>query len=64
MNPNSTLKTVIKPQEKRTIRKGRKRTYKIKSQTVNKMTIRKFIWIINLNANGFNDQPKIHRLAE
>ena len=28
------------------------------------MTIRKFIQIINLNANGLNDQPKIHRLAE
>ena len=60
-NPNKTLKIVIKPEEKRR-RKGKK-TLK-KSKTINKMAIRKYIWIISLNVNGLNDPTKRHRLTE
>ena len=33
-------------------RKGRKKTYENKSQTINKMAIRTYILIITLNVNG------------
>ena len=58
-NSNTTLKIVIKPQEK-----GRKKSNKTKFKTVNKMAVRTYIPIISLNVNGLNSPPKRHRLAE
>ena len=49
-NANTTLKTVIKPQEKN----GRTKTNKTK----NKMAIRTHISIITLNVNGIMPQPR------
>ena len=47
-------------------RKGRKKTYKNKSKTINKMAIRTYILTITLNVliNGLNAPTKRHRLAE
>ena len=45
-------------------RKGRKKNYKNKSKTINKMGIRKYILIITLNENELNAPTKRHRLAE
>ena len=45
-------------------RKGRKKTYKNKCKTINKMAVRTYISIITLNVNGLNAPTKIHRLAE
>ena len=44
--------------------KGRKKTYKNKSKTINKMAIRTYILIVTLNINGLNVPTKRHRLAE
>ena len=57
---NTTLKIVIKPQEK----KGRKKGNKNKSKAVNKMAVRTYISIITLNVNGLNAPTKRHRLDE
>ena len=57
---NTTLKIVIKPQEK----KGRKKSNKKKSKTVNIMAIRTYISIITLNVNGLNAPTKRNRLAD
>ena len=64
INSNTTLKIVIKPQEERTERKGRKKSKQNKSKTVNKQAIRTYISIITLNANRLNALTKRHRLAE
>ena len=48
----TTLKMVIKPQEKRTI-KGRKKTYKNKPKTIKKMALGTYIFICSV------PQPKI-----
>ena len=45
-------------------RKGRKKTYKNKSKTINKMAIRTYISKIPLNVNRLNAPTKGHRLAE
>ena len=44
--------------------KGRKKTFKKESKTINKMAIRTFILIIILNVNGLSAATKRHRLAE
>ena len=64
INSNTTVKIVIKPQEERTERKGRKKSKQNKSKTVNKQAIRTYISIITLNANRLNALTKRHRLAE
>ena len=64
INSNTTLKIVIKPQEERTERKGRKKSKQNKSKTVNKQAIRTYISIITLNANRLNALTRRHRLAE
>ena len=63
INSNTTLKIVIKPQEEREQKKGRKMSNKNKSKTVNKMAIKTYISIITLNGNGLNAPTKRHRLA-
>ena len=45
-------------------RKGRKKTYKNKAKTINKIVIRTYISIITLNVNGLNAPTKRQRLAE
>ena len=45
-------------------RKGRKKTYRNESKTINKMAIRTYISVITLNVNGLNAPTKRHRLAE
>ena len=45
-------------------KKGEKKNYKDKSKTINKMAVRTYISIINLNVNGINAPVKRHRLAE
>ena len=45
-------------------REGRKKTFKNKSKTINKMAIRTFIVIITLNVNGLNAPTKSQRLAQ
>ena len=45
-------------------RKGRKKTYKNKSQIINKMAIRTYLSIIILNVNRLNVPTKRHRLVE
>ena len=62
-NPNTTLKLVIKSQEKRKKEEG-KETYKNKSETINKMAARTYISVITLNIYGLNAPTKRHRLAE
>ena len=44
--------------------KGRKKSNKTKSKTINKMAIRTYISTITLNVNGLNIPTKTHRLAE
>ena len=65
-NPNISLNLVIKLQKKkRTKEEGKeKKAYENKSKTINKMSIRTYIFIIILNVNGSNMPTKIHRLAE
>ena len=63
INSNTTLKIVIKPQEERQRKEGKKSS-KNKSKAVNKMAIRIYISIITLNVNGLNAPTKRHRLAE
>ena len=63
-NPKTTLKLVIKSQEKRTKQEGNKKTYKNKSKTIFKIAIKKYILIITLNINGLNAPTKRHRLVE
>ena len=60
-NPNTTLKMVIKPQEKRKKREGRKNLCKNKHKTIKKMAIGTYIF--TLTANGVNAPTKRHRLA-
>ena len=62
INPNTTLKIVIKPQG-REQEKGRKKTNKNKSKTVTKMTI-SYISIIILNVNRSSAPTKRYRLAK
>ena len=45
-------------------RKGRKNTYKNKTETIKKMAVRTYISIITLNVTGLNAPTKRHRLAE
>ena len=45
-------------------RKGRKKTYKNKPQTIKKMAIEMYTSIITLNVNGLNVPTKRYRLAE
>ena len=45
INSNTTVKIVIKPQEERTEKKGRKKSKQNKSKTVNKQAIRTYISI-------------------
>lgn len=52
-NPNPTPKIFIRSQGK-----GRKKTYKNKSKTINKMALRTYILIITLNLNGVNAPTK------
>ena len=54
---------MIKAQENKR-RNEEKKSNKNKSKTVNKMSIRTYISIITLNANGLNAPTKRHRLAE
>ena len=42
----------------------RKKTYKNKSKTINKMAIRKYISINTLNVNGLNALTKRLRMTE
>jgi len=56
MNSNTTLKIVIKPQEKRT-KEGKKKEQQ-KSKTINKMAIRTYVSMITLNVNGLNSPTK------
>ena len=51
-NPNTTLKIVIIPQEKKT--REEKNTNKSKSKISNKMAVRTHISKISLNVNGLN----------
>ena len=44
--------------------KGRKKTYKNKSKTINKMAIRTYISITTLNKSELNSSTKRHRLVE
>ena len=60
---DTTLKIVIKPQEKRT-RERKNKGQQNKSKTVDKMAIRTYISIITLNVNGLNAPTKRHRQAE
>ena len=46
-NPNTIVNLVTREQK----RKGRKKTYKNKSKTINKMAVRTYILIITLNIN-------------
>ena len=55
---------VIKPQEKRTNRKRRKKTYKNKPKTIKKKVIGTYILIITLNVSRLKAPTKRHRLAE
>ena len=52
-----------KPQERKEKRKGRRKTYKNKSKTINEMAIRTYISMITLNVNRLNALTKRHRLA-
>ena len=61
-NPNTTLKIVIKPQEKR--RREEKRTTKTNPKTIHKMTIRTYISITTLNKNGLNAPTERHGQVE
>ena len=63
-NPNTTLKLVVNSQEKRTKEEGKKKTYKNKSKTANKISTRTYIWKSTLSIDGSNDPTKRHRLAE
>ena len=45
-------------------RKGRKKMYKNKSKTINKMAIRTYTSIITLNVNGLNAATKRHKLTK
>ena len=45
-------------------KRGRKKTCKNKSKTINKMVIRTYISIITLNVTGLNAPTKGHGLAE
>ena len=45
-------------------RKGRKKTYKNKSKTINKMALKTYILIITLNVSGLNNTTKRHTLAD
>ena len=56
-NPNITLKTVIKSQEKRIKEERRKKTYNNNPKTSNKMAIRTYI-SITLNVHGLNSTIK------
>ena len=58
-NPNPTPKIFIRSQGK-----GRKKTYKNKSKTINKMALRTYILIITLNVNRLHASFRRHRLAE
>ena len=62
-NPNTTLKLVIKSQEKRTKEEGKKKNLQ-KLIENNKIAIRTYISVITLNVNGLNAPTKRHRLAE
>ena len=50
------------PREKN--KRGRKRTYRSKSKTINRMAIKTHISIITLNVHGLDAPTKRHRLAE
>ena len=63
-NPNTILKMVIKPQEKRTKEEGKKKDLQKNPKTIKKMAIGTHILIITLNVNGLNAPTKRHRLAE
>ena len=58
-NPKTTLKLVIKAQEK----KRSKKTCKNKPKAIKKIVIGKYISIITLNVNGLNTPIKRHILA-
>ena len=45
-------------------KKGKNKTYKNKSKTINKIAIRTYILIITLNVNKLNAPTKRHRLTE
>ena len=59
---NTTLKSHQITREQK--RKVRKKTYRNKSKTTNKMAIRPYIWVITLNVNGSNVPTERHTLAE
>ena len=60
MNPNNTKDShQITSEENK-----RRKTYKNKSKTINKVTIGTYVSIIPLNTNGLNAPTKRHRLAE
>ena len=61
-NPNNTKDTHQITREQK--RKGRKKTFKNKPKTINKMAIRTYMLTIILNVNKLNDPNKRHRLAE
>ena len=61
-NPNNTKDTHQITREQK--RKGRKKTFKNKPKTINKMAIRTYISITTLNKNGLNVPTRRHRLAE
>ena len=63
-NPNTTLKIVNKPQEKRTREGKEKKTTNNKCKTINKISIRTYTSIITLNVNGLNARTKKHRLTQ
>ena len=65
INSKATLKIIIKPEEERTRKEGKKKEHqKNKSKAINKMAIRTYISIITLNVNGLNALAKRRRLAE
>ena len=55
---------IVSNHKRREQEKGRKKTNKNKSKTVNKMAMRTYISIITLNVNGLNLPTKRQRLAE
>ena len=64
-NPNTTLKIVVKPQEKRTRGKRKKKDQqKTNPKQWITMAIRIYLSIITLSVNGPNAPTKRQRLAE
>ena len=59
-----TVKAVIKSEEDITKEGEKKKPYKNKSKTMNKMTKKTYILIVNLNVSQLNAPTKRQRMAE